>query len=183
MIWLLLWACGACGPSGSTPTGGPEPTQRVLRSEQPSGTIDGGRYTDGTRPFSIAVPEGWRAQIGTIDDPRRVRLHDPATRTEVRVYVYAVDVVEPRAREGCAWTFSTTGGFRALPGVREVLAATCTPDDPDEDRIFAYVLIRSGWLSARRAAGWLWQLEVHAPSRDMTGNKAIGEGVLRSLRW
>ena len=174
MIWLLLWACGACGPSGPPPSGGPEPTARVLRSEQPSGAIEGGRYADGTRPFSLAVPEGWRAQIGTIDDPMRVRLHDPATRTEVRVYVYAVDVVEPRPREDCTWTFSTTGGFRALPGVREVLAATCTPDDPADDRIFAYVLIRSGWL---------WQLEVHAPPRDMTGNKAIGEGVLRSLRW
>ncbi len=175
-LLLLLLACSSCRPP---PVGtGPDletPEEAGLRAlPTRAGEIRGKRYHDDTRPFSISVPEDWRARIGASDSPLRLSLRHESTGARIRIFAGAPGPLEPADRRGCSWTFEADGYFRALPDTGEVHVATCTPDDPGEARIFAYLLIRDGWL---------WQIEVHTPASGMVQAKQRADGVLRTLRW
>lgn len=176
MIWLWLLACATCRPpEPASPTErrrAARPPRQVLT--EPAGEIRGGRFIDAGRPFSLAVPPGWEALPGTREGRLRLGLRHLESGARVRIYASAPGPLDPVPRRGCTWTFEADGRFRALPDAGEVRVATCTPDDPEGDHIFAYLLIRSGWL---------WQLEVHAPSEGMVQAKDAGDQVLRSLRW
>ena len=57
---------------------------------------------------------------------------------------------------------------------QSVQTATCVPNDPRHDRMFAYIF---------GIDGRTFQLEVHVPTDDLVGGKAAGEAFLQGLAW
>lgn len=175
MILLWLLACATCRPPTDRPGSvEDDPGPRLRDRGGPSGEVRGGRFEDASRPFTIEVPEGWGARAGLDEGELRVTLRHAETGAVVLVYARPDGPPSPELREGCTWTFTTEGRFRALPDTELVTVATCTPDDPLGDRTFGYLVSRSGWL---------WQIEVRAPATSMLDAKRAGDHLLRSLRW
>lgn len=119
-----------------TPTVAPVPTGRLV----------GDVYVDGTFPLSVAVPRGWVATPGRDGGDVRVVLQDPDGDVTLTIARTRGDTLAPRPIAGCTWTFIDAARYRAVKVRGEVIAATCTPDDPDAARVLAYVVGQEGML-------------------------------------
>jgi len=112
----------------------------------PTGRMVDGVYIDGTWPLVVPVPPGWLATVGADGEAERLRLTDPDGDVRVTVAASRGDTLAPRPIEGCAWTFTDVGRYRAVKVRDAVLVGTCTPEDPDAPRVLAYVIARDGVL-------------------------------------
>ena len=139
----------------------------------PAGTLGQGQFVDAVYGFSLGVPQGWSATLGSRDEARRIRLHDPQTDTWVDVRVPESGVTFA-PRKGCTWTFQDRARYRLLPGEVLLETGTCMPDDPRERRVFAYV---------SRLHDQLVVVEVHAPGDQLAAAKRAGDHVVSTYRW
>jgi len=112
----------------------------------PTGRVTGDGYVDGTFPLTVAVPRGWVATPGTDGNDVRVVLQDPEGDVTITIAGTRGDTLTPRPLPGCTWTFVDAARYRAVKVRAEVLAATCTPEDPDAPRILAYVVGNEGMV-------------------------------------
>ena len=138
----------------------------------PCGQLRDGRYTDGERGFSIAVPEDWLITPCRGGGDQRLTMSQGLTGVRLSVAVYAEDHITPRDREGCQWTFRDTGHYSALDAP-EVTVAGCTPREPTEPRV-------QGWYTLR--APWAYHLELTLPDGYLGPSLAEGEVLIRSFR-
>ncbi len=170
---LLVVALAAVG----CPKPKPEPPPPLIATAPapgsvPTGRVTGDTYVDGTYPISVAVPRAWTATPGADGGPVRVVLTDPDGDIVVTLARTQGNTLAPRPLPGCTWTFQDAARYRALKVRGEVLAATCTPDDPDAPRILAYVVALEGSL---------WHIEGEVtPGRLLEGKvdlDAVAGGV------
>ena len=153
---------------------GPRSREEAPDLSQVTGMVAGGLYMDGTLPFWIDVPAGWRARPGPGDGALRVALVHPATGARVTVHAWPDGPLRPRGEEGCAWTFEDRGDYAGLLVPGEVVVATCVPLDPEAPRVFA-------WLVER--AGRAWQLDLRVPPEHLLAGLEAGEALLATARW
>jgi len=172
IAWLLL--CVACAHRNSE-VGAPEiETGLAIMGPAGSGTVIDAIFTDRTFGFTIPVPEAWVAEPGPETGQMRVAFDHVPTGTRVEMWVFGAGSLEPRMREGCKWTFRDTGHFSVLESMGEVAVATCVPDDPEGERVYAYIFER---------ADRVVQIEVHSPAAALVAGKSAGDDVIRGLRW
>lgn len=170
MILALILACAHAPP----PVPIPPPVEAGRSVPIPSGQVVEGRFVDAVYGLSIAVPEGWVAILGQGDGPFRVRLDHAATGVRLEVWSFPGELGHPRPRSDCTWSFSDTGPYRTLAGTGSVTVATCLPDDPARDRVFA-------WLVGHE--GRTWDFELRVPGEVLADGQTLGEEVLRTVRW
>jgi hypothetical protein len=168
-IWLLIVL--GCGPKTVSYDVGETVEVPSMAIARPAGLVHDGVFTDETHGFSMPVLEGWVADAGPESGLMRVAMLHVATDTRVEFWVFPGSDLEPRVREGCAWSFRSDA--RPLLG-GPTRVATCVPDDPTARRIYGTVFS----VDARTM-----QVEVHPPNTALVEGREAGEVVLRSLRW
>ncbi|MDP2305978.1 MAG: hypothetical protein Q8P18_08115 [Pseudomonadota bacterium] len=151
-------------PLVETPTVAPVPTGRVTADV----------YVDGTFPLSVPVPKGWVATPGHDGGEVRVVLQDPDGDVTVTIAGTRGDALAPRPIPGCTWTFIDAARYRAVKVRAEILAATCTPDDPDDPRVLAYVVSHEGML---------WHVEGRVTPGRLRPGKADLDQVAGGVRF
>jgi hypothetical protein len=169
-ISILVVGCARNGNGLFSPS--PERVEPP-RARNPAGSVVDGRFHDDRDGWEVAIPEGWVARPGPADGPLRVVAELVGTGTRVEIWSYSGSDLSPRRRGQCIWTYIDAGHFSAVPA-QSVQTATCVPNDPRDDRMFAYIL---------GVDGRTFQLEVHVPTDDLVGGKAAGEAFLRGLAW
>ncbi|MFT5684407.1 MAG: hypothetical protein ACI8RZ_005348 [Myxococcota bacterium] len=162
---LLLLACPPKTPDVVIA----EPTQDV--TEPGAGRIEDGRFVDAQYDLSIAVPTGWSADIWPGSGPLRVSITHTETGARVEAWAFEQRLVQPAPRGSCAWSFIDTGAYREV--LRPRMVASCTPADPSEARISAYILDR-GAIS--------WQLELHVPAEHLSAGRRACEALLLTIQ-
>jgi len=165
MILLLL----ACPPKLPDVVMVEPPVEAV--EEPGAGRIAEGRFIDGRHDFSIAVPVGWEAEVWSDAGPLRVSIVHSQTGTRVEAWAFEQRLVEPAPRGNCAWNFIDRGIYREV--LRPRMVASCTPNDPNEARISAYLLDR-GTMT--------WQLELYIPIEHLSAGRQVGEVLLSSVQ-
>lgn len=168
MLWM--WACRKPAPP-------PEPAPSLVAppialAGSPAGSIHDEVYVDREWPLSVRVPDGWDVEIGTADATVRATFVDPETRVRVEFGAWRGEAV-PRARKGCAWTFTDTARYRAVRVPEAVTVATCTPDDPRRQRVL-------GWFVGRE--GIAWSAEAVVPEGALGPGKEAAERVIAGWR-
>lgn len=112
----------------------------------PTGRVDQAVYVDSLYALSVAVPKGWVATPGSNGGDVRVVLQDPEGDLIVTIAGTRADTLAPRPLPGCTWTFTDAARYRAVKVRTEVMAATCTPDNPEHPRILAYMVAHEGMV-------------------------------------
>jgi hypothetical protein len=171
LVWVLMGCPGNRVPHYESQV----PVHVRQASLSLAGTVSAGRYRDGRDPFEIIIPEGWIARPGPADGPLRVTFEQIGTGARVEVWSYVESDLKPRRRERCNWTYSGSGHFSVLSGDGlDVQTATCVPEEPRADRLFAYMVAKGG-------RGY--HFEVYVPTDGLVAGKAAGEGVIAGLDW
>lgn len=156
---LVLAGCVVGSVCGCRRRGG-DPTPAQVEPPSPSAAVpvQRGQVRDGVYvepgAFSLPVPVGWGWLEGPPSGGLRLRVSAPKSELTVEVWRYTTGGLRPRPRGDCTWTWSDTGPYGG-PGRGSGMVATCTPEDPSQARIFAWVVEDS--------AGGSWQLEGHVP--------------------
>jgi hypothetical protein len=171
-VWISLLVVG-CARNGNGLFSPPPEQFETPRARNPAGVVADGRFSDQRDGWEVAIPEGWVAHPGPAGGPLRVVAELVGTGTRVEIWTYTGLDLTPRRREQCNWTYIDAGHFSAVHA-RSVQTATCVPNDPRDERMFAYIL---------GVDGRTFQLEVHVPTDDLVGGKAAGEAFLRGLAW
>lgn len=170
LLWATLVACKKA-PAPPPPLVGPPASS----APPPSGAVVDGVFHDATHGLTIRLPPGWTAEVGADAGELRVRLDGRgANPTRVEVWRFPGADLSPRPKSGCAWTFQDLGPHHGVPGSEDLMLASCTPNAPAADRVFA-------WMTTR--GGATWQLEVHAPWARMLEGHDEGAAVLQTIRW
>ena len=164
MILLLL----ACPPKPPEVVVVEPPVETV--EEEAAGVIASGRFSDGQHEFEIAIPEGWQAQVWPDSGPLRVSLDHAETGARVEAWVFEHRISEPAPRGSCTWSFIDAGTYREV--LRPRLVASCTPSDPTQARISAYIVDQGATT---------WQLELHVPVEKLSAGRKAGEAVLQTI--
>ncbi len=139
---------------------------------QPAGELQNGLWEDGSRNFSLRVPEGWVAEPGSQDSPLRLVLKQIATGTLLQVWAFPAGDLSPRPRANCSWEFVDMGHYDYVRTSRPITVATCVPRDP------AGVAVLGVYFDD---GGTAWHLEtLIPPGRLLEGRRGASE-ILRSL--
>ena len=146
-----------------------EPKPEVI-SEPAAGTLSAGRFTDGRHEFEIAIPAGWQAEVWPDSGPLRVSLEHAETGARVEAWAFEHRLSAPAPRGNCTWRFIDAGIYREV--LRPRLVASCSPTDPKQPRISAYILDQGAMT---------WQLELHVPVERLSAGRKAGEAVLQTV--
>ncbi len=171
LVGLAALALPGCRKPSVPP---PPLVQAPAVAPVPTGRLQGDTYVDGTWPLIVPVPPGWTAEIGEDGSVERVVLADPDGDVRVTIAATPGDTLAPRPLPGCAWTFQDVGRYRAVKVRDAVLAATCTPDEPDAPRIIAYVVAQEGVL---------FHVEGRVPQGRLRAGKADLDVVVGAMRF
>jgi hypothetical protein len=166
---LLLVAC----PRSNPPTPNLVESADAETRAKLAGTMENGTWQDARFPWTIRAPSGWEALPGVEGLNPRLTLIHTETRARLEVSVREDGVLGPVARRGCTWAFESEGGYRALPGIRPLVAATCTPEDRQHARVLGYFLV---------SGGLAWDVELVAPPGALIDAKRQSELVLSTFR-
>jgi hypothetical protein len=151
IVPLALALAAACpGPRGRPVdplADAPFPPPRTSASQ--SGIVRGNgekpqTFSDSRYPISIAVPEGWVAEVQEESGPFRVAITEMSTQTRVELWVFLEGGDLPAKREGCHWSFRDTNASEMLSVPVPVQVATCTPDQPSGPHILADRFVLAG---------------------------------------
>ena len=164
MIALLL----ACPPKPAEQVTSAPPVE--VAEVALAGAISAGRFADGRHDFAIDVPQGWQAQAWPDSGSLRVSLVHLETSTRVEAWAFEHRISEPAPRSGCTWSFVDDGSYREV--LRPRLVASCSPSDPTQARISAYIFDQ---------AATTWQLELHVPVETLSAGRKAGEAVLQTI--
>lgn len=140
----------------------------------PSGVVADAVYVDGDLPLEVPVPPGWTAHPGRRDTPLRLSLTEDGPGARVDILALPRGATAPLSRADCSWEFVDTGRYRGLLVAEEVTVATCTPVDPAGTHVFATLLTREDVT---------WSLEIVTRGDAMVRDKAVGEALLRGVRF
>lgn len=165
MILLML----GCPPK--TPEVIPPEPAAVEVAAPKSGAIEGGRFIDRRHDLSVAVPEGWRAEVWPDAGPLRVSIHHEETGAWIEAWAFEQRLLQPAPRGDCSWDFIDSGTYREV--LRPRMVASCTPDNPGEPRVSAYILDRGAVT---------WQLELHVPPEKLSAGRRACEALLSSAQ-
>ncbi|MDG1479635.1 MAG: hypothetical protein P8R54_08585 [Myxococcota bacterium] len=166
MTLLLLLGC----PPKTPAVVAPEPVVEVF-SEPVSGRVENGRFADRRHDLSVAVPDGWRAELWPDTGPLRVSIHHEETGAWIEVWAFEPRLQQPAPRGSCTWDFIDTGTYREL--LRPRMVASCTPAEPSDPRISAYLFDRGAVT---------WQLELHVPPEEFSAGRRACEALLSSVQ-
>ncbi len=140
-----------------------------------AGVVQGGRFRDQQQHWELVIPEGWIARPGSESSPLRVTLEQVGTGTHLEVWTYSGTDLTPRRRERCNWTFVDEGHFAVLPQeLNPIQTATCVPEEPRSDRLFAYMVA---------VRGRSHHFEIHVPTDALVEGKSAGEAVIQGMSW
>jgi len=153
----------------------PPPLTVVMEPKPPIpvGAIEGGRFLDRERGFSIAVPEDWQIEPGAMGEDLRVTLTHVVTQTMLEISVHPERTVEPRERDFCLWTYQDEGKYTTLNVGRPVTVAGCTPWDPTESRA-------QGWYTV--TPEWAYHLELILGDGYLAPGLDVGEALIYTFR-
>ena len=165
MIFLLL----GCPPKTPAVVVS-EPTEEAITAPV-SGRVENGRFVDRRHDLSVAIPEGWHAELWPDAGPLRVSIHHEETGAWIEVWGFEQRLQQPAPRGSCSWDFIDTGTYREV--LRPRLVASCTPEDPSEPRISAYLFDR---------VAVTWQLELHVPPEEFSAGRRACEVLLSSVQ-
>lgn len=140
----------------------------------PAGRIQDGAYVDGRWPLSVPIPSGWTAQVGAESAAERLVLADPDGDVRVTVAATAGTEARPRPLPGCAWDFVDASRYRAVRVPDAVVAATCTPEDPNAPRVLAYVVAQEGVV---------YHVEGRIPNGHLQAGKADLDTLVGGVRF
>ena len=163
---LLLLGC----PPKTTPVTEPEVVAPPVAEEAGAGTVVDGRFSDVRYDFSIGVAEGWSAEVWPDTGALRVRLVHAETGTMMEAWAFEHRIDSPAPRGDCVWSFIDEGHYREVLRPRRV--ASCTPNNPSEPRILAWMMEQGGMT---------WQLELHIPVTQLHAGRVAGEAVLSTI--
>lgn len=169
MTVMLVLGCATKAPPAEAPY---TPPPRDMASDRPSGVVYDGVFTDEMHAFSLPIAEGWVAQPGPETGLMRVVIQHVATETRVEVWAFSGEVLEPRIREGCVWTFQTKGRPRGFSD--NVLLATCVPNDATERRVYGTIFQRNGTL---------FQVEIQPPNGALLEGRNLANQLIDGLTW
>lgn len=172
MIGLMVAAFIGCAPKVADGLDDPLGAEAPVEVDRPAGLVHDGVFTDETLGFQIPLLEGWVAEPGPSKGLMRVSMRHIPSDTRVEFWVFRGQGLEPRPREGCAWSFQTQGRANAVAD--EVVVATCTPTDPSSRRVFGTVFAHYGNVM---------QIEAHTPNEAMVEGKEAADRIIRHLRW
>ena len=165
MILLLL----GCPPK--TPAMVVSDVAAEVETVPVSGRVEDGRFVDQRHDLSVAIPEGWRVELWPDTGPLRVSIHHEETGAWIEAWAFEQRLQQPAPRGSCSWDFVDTGTYREL--LRPRMVASCTPDDPSEPRVSAY-LLDDGAVT--------WQLELHVPPEAFSAGRRACEALLSSVQ-
>jgi hypothetical protein len=170
LLLLVLLSCRhAAAPDPALLSSPPAAAEIV-----PAGAVVDGVWEDARYPWTMRVPRGWEAVVGEEGHGPRLTIVHSESRARLEVSVRDDAAPGPRPRRGCAWTFESDGGYRAIPGAGPLRAATCSPDEAQDARLLGYFLVRGG-----RA----WDFEVVAPPGALLEAKRQTDQVLSTVRF
>lgn len=173
-LGLLALAIG-CAKQRVVPEMTGSTRAEVQGESSAAGVVDDGQFRDLQHQWELAIPEGWIARPGQAASPLRVTLEQVGVGTRLEVWAYEGSDLTPRRREHCLWTYVDTGHFAVLPvTLGPVQAATCVPEEPRSDRLFAYMVV---W------GGVSHHFEIHVPTDALVDGKASGEAAIRGMSW
>lgn len=167
LLWLL-----ACGPKVGAPSDDGPVESTPMATARPAGFVHDGWFTDESHGFEVPVLEGWVADPGPSTGLMRVAMLHVPTDTRIEFWVFEGGGLQPRVREGCAWSFVAEGRPNSVAS--SVVIATCVPDEPAGRRVFGTVFSHSTQTM---------QVEIHPPNDALVEGKEAAEGVIRQLRW
>lgn len=139
-----------------------------------SGALVGGRFVDAVYGLSIMMHAGWKAELGSFNDALRLRLLHQESGAVLELWAFSARLAAPAPRPDCTWQFQDQGLYTSIPSSELQMVATCTPDNPLEPRVMAW-LVTQGPTT--------WQVELHTPADGFTAARQAGEPVLRTLRF
>lgn len=146
----------------------------LAAAELPAGSIRDGVYTDRRWPLSVPILPGWTAQLGTESAVERLVLADPDGDVRVTIAATAETEARPRPLPGCAWEFVDASRYRAVRVRDPVVAATCTPEDPNAPRVLAYVVAQSGVV---------FHVEGRVPNGRLQAGKTDLDALVGGIRF
>jgi hypothetical protein len=173
VAWMVFTAVSAC-KRPVPPSPGVVDVAPVREPSVLAGEVIAGVFVDGDFAFRIRVAPGWTPHPGVNTSALRVALDHGSTGGRVEVWRFSGGDLRPRPRGGCLWTFTDRGPYWDLPVADDPNVATCMPEDPDDPRIQAWMVRRSGVV---------WQLEVHVPGDNLLVARRAGIGLLSTARW
>lgn len=169
LLWLSVLC--ACAHRGRTLA---ETTVASVQQPQttPAGRVADGVYLDDRWDFKLPIPTGWTATPGVDPGQLRVSLTHEETGTKVEVWAFPGTTDTLRPRGDCQWDFSDRAHYRVLGLSEQTTTGTCTPNDPDGDLVF-------GWLLPGTQV--TYQAEIHVPATALVTGRRAAQAALSGL--
>ncbi len=168
----LLWGLAGCAACQKVVEVEPEPPPPLTEAPLRAGIVRDGIFEDSRWGFRLPLPPGWTVTPGPDSGALRVELSDPTSGTRVEIWVFEDLGDQPRPRAECRWTFVDAGRYRAIGRFEATTTAACTPDNPRDARVFAWLL---------PGVGYGIQAEIHVPPDALAAGRRDGEAVVRGL--
>lgn len=139
-----------------------------------SGVLVDGRFVDAVHGMSIMMQAGWKAELGSFNDALRLRLLHQESGAVLELWAFSARLAAPAPRPDCTWQFQDQGLYTTIPSSELQMVATCTPDDPLEPRVLAWLVMQGPTT---------WQVELHTPADGFMAARQAGATVLQTIRF